>query len=287
MPEPIDFIPPGWGMALGGISVPKDAHADELGYNFRSIEAVARAAREACGKAAIMIVPQEVEVVDLQRGETTMPGAYGSRTRITTRVILRVTWRIRWGGTGAEITAQTIGEGVDVGDKAMPKAMTYAWKDLLRTLFLLGEAEQDPDATDMTEAVAQLGADPDPEPEQIEPEPESVELEPEQVEPEQVEPEPESVEPAPVEAKVVKPKPVAEQKANAVRSWASWVRDNLGHLPFAEQRELVHQGLVAVNASGQLPSKLPPEKVAALQDAIITMLRDNNTVEEGENDVEF
>jgi len=264
--EPVDFIPPGWGMALGNISVPKDAHADELGYSFRSIEAVAKAAREACSRAGIMIVPQEVEVVDLQRAESTMPGAYGTRTRVTTRVILRVTWRIRWGGTGAEITAQTIGEGVDVGDKAFPKAMTYSWKDLLRTLFLLGEAEQDPDASDMAEAVVQLGvASPQPEPEPAEPEPVVPKAEP------------------------VAPKPV-EQKANAVRSWAAWMRDNLGTLPLAEQKRLVQEGLAAIHAIGQLPSSLPPEKLAALQDAILAMLRpdvDDDLQEEDNGDIEF
>jgi len=275
MPEPIDFIPPGWGMALGGISVPKDAHADELGYNFRSIEAVAKAAREACGRAGIMIVPQEVEVVDLQRAETTMPGAYGSRTRITTRVVLRVTWRIRWGGTGAEITAQTIGEGVDVGDKSMPKAMTYAWKDLLRTLFLLGEAEQDPDASDMTEAVAQLGAKPKPEPQ----------VEPVEDESAPVEPKPVVAKAEPVNAQSV-PRPV-EQKANAVRSWAAWMRDNLGHLPLGEQKRLVQEGLVSIHAIGHLPSSLPPEKLAALQDAIIAMLGNDGTEEAEDQDVEF
>lgn len=247
MTEPSELIPPGWGVALESISVPKDAKADELGYSFRSIEAVAKAAREACSKAGIMIIPQEIEVVDLQRGETTMPGAYGSRTRVTTRVILRVTWRVRWGNS--EITAQTLGEGVDVGDKAFPKAMTYAWKDLLRTFFLLGEAEQDPDATDMSEAVSELHTTAKP-------------------------------------VIVAKSDPEPVKSSSSIKGWAEWVKVNLGNFKAIEQRELIQQGLARIDQKGTLPSRLPADQQDALKEEILKLVAEYEEQFAPESDLE-
>ncbi len=62
------------------------------------------------------------------------------------RVCLRVAYRLAHAESGEHLTVVTIGEGADRGDKAVPKALTGAYKYALRQLFGV-ETGDDPDAT--------------------------------------------------------------------------------------------------------------------------------------------
>ena len=111
--------------------------APGLRYTFAGEEGLIDAVRAEVVAAGLVLTVDDVECIE--RGEYST--GRGSRMQST---VLRL--RARWTHwpTGTQAAVCAVGEGADVGDKSAPKAMTGAYKYLLRETFLLKTGD-DPD----------------------------------------------------------------------------------------------------------------------------------------------
>ena len=111
--------------------------APGLRYTFAGEEGLIDAVRAEVVAAGLVLTVDDVECIE--RGEYST--GRGSRMQST---VLRL--RARWTHwpTGTQATVCAVGEGADVGDKSAPKAMTGAYKYLIRETFLLKTGD-DPD----------------------------------------------------------------------------------------------------------------------------------------------
>lgn len=110
----------------------------QQGFKYRGIDAVMNAINPALVKNHVFIVP---EVLDQSREE---------RTTKNGSVLIYSVCKIRftfYAEDGSNITAVTIGEGMDSGDKATNKAMAIAFKYACFQVFCIPTEEMDdPDA---------------------------------------------------------------------------------------------------------------------------------------------
>lgn len=108
------------------------------GFKYRSIDAIMNAINPVLAKNHIFIVP---EVLEQSREE---------RTTVKGTVLIYSVCRIKYtfyAEDGSSITAVTIGEGMDSGDKATNKAMAIAFKYACFQVFCIPTEEmQDPDS---------------------------------------------------------------------------------------------------------------------------------------------
>jgi hypothetical protein len=116
--------------------IDKDARNDQQGYNYRSLDQVVATVRLACRKHGVVPVPT---VLEQSRHE------YATRSGGTMHVCICTMQTTFYAPDGSSVSAVTIGEGADSGDKASNKAMSAAQKYGLLQTFLLG-AEIDGDA---------------------------------------------------------------------------------------------------------------------------------------------
>jgi hypothetical protein len=111
--------------------------SNNLSYSFASEPAFIRAIRPHMVDEGLYIRPVRMEEI----GTDTFQAKSGAT--INSRRVL-VVWQIVHAPSGTSIEISTIGEGMDVGDKATNKAMTVAYKYALRQTFLI-ETGDDPD----------------------------------------------------------------------------------------------------------------------------------------------
>lgn len=109
-------------------------------YTFASHEDVVGAVREALADNGLTLTPEEMHPTFTDHGAT----------KSETKCVVIVTWRLGHTG-GGSLTYQSVGEGIDTGDKAGYKAMTGALKYALRLPLLLEIGEHDPDRTPSAE----------------------------------------------------------------------------------------------------------------------------------------
>lgn len=122
----------------------KDKNAAQ-GFNFRGIDAVVNAVGPALRKHNVVVVPI-VEDYDYSTVEV------GQRRTPMAHVIVRV--RYRFVGDEDSLDAVVIGEAMDSGDKAVPKAMSVAFRTALLQSLALPTDEPDPDANSYERAPA-------------------------------------------------------------------------------------------------------------------------------------
>ena len=114
------------------------AHGDR--YRYASEGDLISAVRPLMVEAGVVgPIPIAVERLDIEHAPT-RKGARQFCTDVT------VTYRFLHGPTGESIDVQTIGRGIDVGDKGPYKALTGAFKYALRQTFCI-ETGDDPDRT--------------------------------------------------------------------------------------------------------------------------------------------
>lgn len=121
--------------ALGEIGLAKDSTNKGMGFKYRSIDAVYRALTGLLSKNQIIISPEEVR---------TESDELNGRTRY-----LRVHYRFRVVSAvdDSSLCFESIGEGMDTGDKCSGKAASYAYKTAAFSLFCIPvEGAPDPDA---------------------------------------------------------------------------------------------------------------------------------------------
>lgn len=118
--------------------VGKNARNKDQGFMYRGIDAVMNAINPALTKNHVFVVP---EVLEQQRQErTTRKGA------VLIYSICKVKFTF-YAEDGSSVSAVTIGEGMDSGDKATNKAMSIAFKYACFQVFCIPTEEmQDPDA---------------------------------------------------------------------------------------------------------------------------------------------
>lgn len=106
------------------------------GWSFRGIDAVVNAVGPACREHGVVLMPTVLE----HRAEV-LASAGGKAMR-------SVTVRVRYdfvGPAGDVLSAESVGEAMDNGDKATAKAMSVALRTCLLQALLLPTDEPDPD----------------------------------------------------------------------------------------------------------------------------------------------
>ena len=113
-------------------------HSSGLNYSYASERAFIEALRPAMVEAGISVRPTGWEVLDSSNFTTARGGQMN-------RAVLRGSFLFQH-IDGTSVLVQSIGEGMDSGDKAFNKAQTGAYKYALRQTFLI-ETGDDPDTT--------------------------------------------------------------------------------------------------------------------------------------------
>ena len=125
----------------------KEKRNQQQGFMFRGIDQVMNTMKPLLAKHSVFVVP---EVTDRQREErTTKSGSNLIYSILTVRYHFCAS-------DGSEVTATTIGEGMDSADKASNKAMAIAFKYACFQVFCIPTeeiAKDDPDNYSQEESV--------------------------------------------------------------------------------------------------------------------------------------
>lgn len=108
-------------------------------YKYRGIDDVYQALSPLLVKAQLYIAPVRIE----KEPESLV----GTKMRL---IRLHITYRVTCVSDGSFVEVVTIGDGLDTGDKASGKAMSYAYKSLMFQLFCIpveGQPDTDTDAS--------------------------------------------------------------------------------------------------------------------------------------------
>ena len=127
-------------------SVRKGERNTQQGYVFRGIDAVVNAVGPAFRKHGVVCVPL-LEDVAYNTVEV------GKNRSVMRECTVRVRYRF-YGPAGDSIECVTIGEAMDSGDKATPKAMSVAYRVALLQALTIPTDEPDPDAQSYERATA-------------------------------------------------------------------------------------------------------------------------------------
>ena len=117
-------------------AVSKDSKNQSQRFLFRGIDAVLNAVGPALRKHGVVILPEDVEVH--RSNGTTANG------KQVAEVVLKVTYRV-YGPGGDSIHGKAAAEAMDFGDKAIPKAMSVAYRTFLLQALTIPTDEPDPD----------------------------------------------------------------------------------------------------------------------------------------------
>lgn len=125
--------------ALREQGIGKDAKVSGGGnYKYRGIDAVYGALSPLLAKNHLYIAPVRMEKE---------PEAVSGKMRL---IRLQITYRVTCSLDGSYVEVVTLGDGMDTGDKASGKAMSYAYKSLMFQLFCIpveGQPDTDKDAS--------------------------------------------------------------------------------------------------------------------------------------------
>jgi len=118
-------------------SVAKKDRNESQRFNFRGIDAVVNAVGPALRKHGVVVLP---EVLDHRYEVATSSGG-----KPMGHVIVKVAYTFI-GPTGDSLRCSVMGEAMDIGDKATPKAMSVAFRTALLQALTLPTDEPDPDS---------------------------------------------------------------------------------------------------------------------------------------------
>lgn len=125
--------------AIGNIG--KDGHNEQQGYDFRGIEHVAPAVRDAMIAHGLLCTPIQSELLDAYSNPTRSGGLMFTK-------VVRITYAFRSANDPDDVVlAQVLGEGGDTGDKSVSKALTAAYKYALVQTFCIADGQTDADRT--------------------------------------------------------------------------------------------------------------------------------------------
>lgn len=115
---------------------------DRLKYSFVEATTVGRLFVAAASERNLTMLPIDVQWDDNDAEQTNIKGNLIVRT-------VRMLWQITDGDTGESIVVVSAGQGADMGDKAIPKALTNAMKYAI--LLVLQATGDDPEADSSTD----------------------------------------------------------------------------------------------------------------------------------------
>ncbi len=125
-----------WNAVLAALpAIGKDSVNKQQGFNYRSVDTVLDYVKPLFARLGIHVIPEKQSAFYDERQVKSGATMYVCK--------LTVDWRI-YGVSGDSFTAQTVGEGTDMGDKATSKAQTMAFKYLLWPALAIASNE-DPD----------------------------------------------------------------------------------------------------------------------------------------------
>jgi len=119
-------------------SVGKTERNTHQNYNFRGIDAVVNAVGPALRKHRVVIIPSVLDY----KSENVAVGRNNTQMRSVT-VTVQYTFV---GPEGDSLSAVSVGESMDSGDKATPKAMSVALRTCMLQALMLPTDEPDPDS---------------------------------------------------------------------------------------------------------------------------------------------
>lgn len=110
----------------------------QQGFNFRGIDAVVNAVGPALREHGVIVLPlvEDVTTSTVEVGRNRTPMGH---------VAVRVRYRFV-GPDGSQLDCVSVGEAMDSGDKATPKAMSVAFRTALLQALALPTDEPDPDS---------------------------------------------------------------------------------------------------------------------------------------------
>ena len=120
-------------------SVAKGERNKSQGFNFRGIDAVVNAVAPVFNELGIINVP---EVLEHEYDNVTIGAKQTQMGHVT--LIVKYTF---YGPTGDGVSATVAAEAMDAGDKAVPKAMSVAYRTALLQVLNLPTDDPDPDAS--------------------------------------------------------------------------------------------------------------------------------------------
>ena len=107
-------------------------------YNFRGVDQVVNAASPAFLDLGILVTPEVLELTYRQQ-------EVGNKRSWMQNVTVKVRYTFTATEDGSQISATTVGEASDSGDKATPKAMSVALRTALLQTLMLPTDDPDPD----------------------------------------------------------------------------------------------------------------------------------------------
>lgn len=108
-------------------------------FNFRGVDDVMQAVGPALRKHRVVFAPSRVVSVDHERYETAKGAPMDGVTVVVEYTIT--------GPAGDTLTAAAAGQAADSGDKAVPKAMSVAYRTVLLQALCIPTGDPDPDST--------------------------------------------------------------------------------------------------------------------------------------------
>lgn len=122
--------------AMGDVeAIKKDGKNTMQGYSFTSEAAIANTLRPIMSKHGLALVPTNIRVVNADTVQT--------KNATMQRVAIEATYTLMHKG-GQNLSITVPGEGMDSLDKAIPKALTMAYKYAMIQVFCVGRGD-DPD----------------------------------------------------------------------------------------------------------------------------------------------
>jgi hypothetical protein len=107
-------------------------------FNFRGVDDVMQAVGPALRKHGVVFAPSRVVSVEHERYETAKGSAMDGVTVVVEYTIT--------GPSGDTMTAAAAGQAADSGDKAVPKAMSVAYRTVLLQALCIPTGDPDPDS---------------------------------------------------------------------------------------------------------------------------------------------
>lgn len=124
----------------------RDRNTQGPGYNFRGVDAVMNAVGPKLREHGVMVIPRVIS----ERSEN-----YESKNKaLMTSRLVEVEYTV-YGPDGSSFTGSAYGESADAGDKAMPKAMSVAYRTFLLQALTVPTDEPDPDSSTNERATQQ------------------------------------------------------------------------------------------------------------------------------------
>ncbi|MDO5532581.1 ERF family protein [Sutterella sp.] len=124
-------------------------------FKYRGIDAVYEALSPILAEQQLAIRPSRIEVLSAGTVKTTVQGK-GERVSRELRILIE--YVITCATDGSSVTFQSLGEGIDSGDKATGKALSYAYKNAIFQVFcvpVVGQPDTDQEVVEIAAPVVE------------------------------------------------------------------------------------------------------------------------------------